>query len=187
MKKIIQNLFAVIVMLAATLTVIAQQSQKPVVTKKNNYLRMRDAKLEKALRAWSNGETDFRYHYNKVDLNSDGKDDVIVFISGASYCGSGGCNVLILKGTASGFDLLSKMSVSRPPIWVAATRTKGWSDLLFHNTGGGVKAFYSLLKFNGKTYPANPTVQPALPKNSKTSFVEYLSDIERYDTGFELQ
>jgi hypothetical protein len=54
-------------------------------------------------------------------------------------------------------------------------------------SGGGIKPYYSLLKFDGKTYPENPTVEPEIPKRTRVKGIEYLSGIDSYDTGFLLK
>jgi hypothetical protein len=100
-------------------------------------------------------------------------------------CGTGGCRILIFKGVGKNYSLITEMSVSRPPVWVTSTKTQGWSDLIFYNSGGGTKPFYSLLKFDGKTYPENPTVEPTISQKIKS--VEYLAGIDYYDTGFLLK
>jgi len=54
-------------------------------------------------------------------------------------------------------------------------------------SGGGIKPYYSLLKFDSKTYPENPTVEPEIPKRRRVKGIEYLSGIGSYDTGFLLK
>jgi hypothetical protein len=170
-------------------TAFTQKKLQPTITENVVYLKKRDKILEKAIRQWigTDVSNEVRYHYNKVDLNGDGKLDAIVFASGYPLCGSGGCVMLIFKGVKVGFQLITEMSVSRPPLIVLSTKTKGWNDLVMRVSGGGIKPFYSLLKFNGKSYPENPTVEPEIPKKGRLEGVEYLSGIERYDTGFLLE
>lgn len=168
-------------------TITAQVNREPNIVKKVDYAKKRDAKLETALNKWSKNSKDFRYHYNFVDLNDDGQLDAVVFISGDEYCGTGGCEILIFKGGGKEFSLLTELAVSRPPIWVSVNKTKGWRDLVLLNSGGGIKSYYSILKFDGKSYPDNPTVEPALPKRNRAKFTEYLSGIDLYDTGFEIK
>lgn len=166
----------------------AQKISEPTITKKIGYLKTRDKQLETAIRKWNGTDADeIRYHYNKIDLNGDGNLDAIVFASGNSICGTGGCEMLIFKGNGKSYELLTEMSVSRPPIWISSTKTKGWSDLVFYNSGGGIKHFYSLLKFDGRTYPENPTVEPEIQKKGKLKVIEYLSGINTYNTGFLLR
>lgn len=170
----------------------AQQKWQFVTSKKVIYEKNPDEAIEKVLKKWNKIEPsdDLSYHFNRVDLNGDGKADAIVFVSGSSVCGSGGCRMLILKGDSKNYSLITEMSVSRPPLFVGATKTKGWNDLLMEVSSvgvAGIKTYFASLKFDGKTYPENPTVEPSLPKRSRAKFVEYLSGIETYDTGFELK
>lgn len=189
MLKINLFLFAFVFAVLFSTTLKAQQKWQFATSKKVVYLKTPDESLEKALRKWN--ETDvsenLRYHYNTVDLNDDSKLDAIVFVSGDSICGTGGCEVLIFKGDGKNYTLLTEMSVSRPPVFVGTTQTKGWKDLLMQVSGGGIKSYYAVLKFDGKSYPENPTVEPALPKRSRAKFIEYLSEIEDYNTGFPLK
>ena len=189
MLKINLFLLAFVIAVLFSTTIIAQQKWQFVTSEKVAYLKTPDESLEKVLHKWNENAAseDLRYHYNTVDLNSDGKLDAIVFVSGDSICGTGGCEVLIFKGDGKNYSLLTEMSVSRPPIFVGAMKTKGWSDLVMEVYGGGIKSYFAVLKFDGKSYPENPTVEPALPKRSRAKFVEYLSEIEDYTTGFPLR
>lgn len=191
MRKLRFLILICLISFAAT-QISAQAKWQFVTSKKVAFLKTRDPNLEKALRKWNGGDggsssEPFRYHYNTIDLNGDGKLDALVDISSPSYCGSGGCPILVFKGDGKNFVLVTEMSVSHSPVFVAETRTKGWSDLLMEVYGGGAKPYFALLRFDGKTYPENPTVEPALPKKSRAKFVEYLSGIESVETGFELK
>ena len=167
----------------------AQKRPEPTITKEVGYSKTPDKVLEKAVGKWKDAEADdeVRYHFNKVDLNGDGKLDAVVFASGDSICGTGGCRMLIFKSAGNDFELVTDMAVSRPPLVVLSTKTKGWNDLVLFVSGGGAKPYYSLLKFDGKSYPENPTVEPEIPKRKKVKGIEFLSGIELYDTGFLLK
>ncbi len=183
------SLILVFIFLTA-LPALAQKKWQFITSKKVGYLKNSDEQLEKVLRKWNEAaapSADLRYHYNTADLNGDGKADAIVFVSGNSICGTGGCQVLIFKGDGKNYALVTEMSVSHPPVFVGATKTNGWRDLVMEVYGGGIKPYFASLKFDGKTYPENPTVELALPKKSKAKFIEYLSGIEDYETGFELR
>lgn len=178
-----------VLLLLACNSIYSQKDSSLTSTKKIEYSKSRDKQIEKALQRWAEDDNsnDIRYHYNKVDLNGDGKLDAIVFASGNFVCGSGGCVMLIFKNINEEFKLITEMSVSRPPLIVLSTLTKGWKDLAMFISGGGAKPFWAVLKFNGHSYPENPTVAPAISKNRKFEGIEYLSGIKRYDTGFELK
>ena len=99
-----------------------------------------------------------RYYYTRVDLDGDGQPEVMVYLVGQYVCGSGGCNLQIFRAVGKDYRLVSDISVAQTPIVVSEQKNAGWSNLLVHVSGGGARARYALLKFNGKSYPGNPTV-----------------------------
>lgn len=122
-------------------------------------------------------EQEIRYYYNRVDLNSDGNFEAIVHLVGPSICGTGGCNTLILQPAKGGYRLVSTITVTSTPVIVSAQRTKGWNDLIFYVVGGGItRGYYVALRFNGRTYPDNPTVLPALGPKARIAGKAYLAD-----------
>ena len=65
----------------------------------------------------------------------------------------------MLSSTKTSFKLVSKIAVTRPPIRVLDTKSKGWHDLSVRVQGGGVQADYEAkLSFDGETYPSNPSL-----------------------------
>lgn len=125
----------------------------------------RDADLKSFLRNFvgnpsvgENGTT--KYAAAFVDLNGDGKAEAIVYLWDGGWCGSGGCTALILTSNDSKYRVLTKITVTRLPIRVLTTKTNGWRDLAVFVAGGGVKAGYARLAFDGKKYPGNPTFAP---------------------------
>lgn len=98
--------------------------------------------------------------YALVDLNGDGILDAVVLITDPNYCGSGGCNLSILRGTRSGFAYLSGSTISREPIRVLVEQRHGWRTLSVRVAGGGGTPGDAVLRFDGRRYPLNPTVQP---------------------------
>jgi hypothetical protein len=69
--------------------------------------------IDAAVRIWVKGGPLPAFTYSLVDLNDDGILDAVVLLNDPRYCGSGGCTLLILAGTASGFDVLSSSTVVR--------------------------------------------------------------------------
>ena len=92
------------------------------------------------------------------DLNGDGKPEAIVYLIGKSWCGSGGCNLFILQKNGASWKVVTRMTVTNPPIRMLNTASNGWRSLAVWVHGGGYEAE---LRFNGKTYPRNPSVPPA--------------------------
>jgi hypothetical protein len=110
------------------------------------------------------------YFAKQVDLNGDGRAEFVVHVAGPMVCGTGGCDTFVFAQEGSGLRLVSRTSVTRPPIVVATTTTQGWRDLVVRVSGGGIIAGYDArLRFDGRTYPANPTVPPAEPLKAPAS------------------
>ena len=85
-----------------------------------------------------------------------------VYLVGPYYCGSGGCNLLILRREGGAYLLAGNVSVTRPPIRVLETETNGRPDIGVRVSGGGTAEGYEArLRFDGTSYPRNPTVAPA--------------------------
>jgi hypothetical protein len=100
-----------------------------------------------------------------IDLNGDGLQDALVLLENPMYyCGTGGCTMLVFKGTKSGFEFVSRSTLIRGPVLVSDTKTYGWRDLLVEVSGGGIAPKQVALKYTGSKYPLNPSTLPALPK-----------------------
>ena len=97
-----------------------------------------------------------------MDLNGDGIDEAIVYLTGNLWCGSGGCNTLILARDGAFWRTVTAMTITRPPIRVLANASSGWRKISVRVEGGGIQPGYEAeLRFDGKTYPTNPSVAPA--------------------------
>ena len=111
-----------------------------------------------------------------VDLNRDGRADAVILVRSAHWCGSGGCTMLIFKGTANGYALVSRSTISAPPIRVLPTSQFGWSDLIAHSNGAGDV----FLRFDGVGYPSNPSLQSAPTPKQLRSAVEVLGSASNH-------
>jgi hypothetical protein len=49
--------------------------------------------------------------------------------------------------------VITQFSVSGNPIVIDSNKTNGWKDLFIYSGGK-----YRIVKFNGKTYPSNPSI-----------------------------
>jgi hypothetical protein len=98
-----------------------------------------------------------------ADLNGDGRPEAIVYLR-SNWCGSGGCTMLILEQGRDSSRLLTEVSITRPPIRLLRTKSNGWRDIGVWVQGGGIQQGYEAeLRFDGKTYPSNPSMPPARP------------------------
>ena len=103
-------------------------------------------------------DAETRYLDGSIDLNADGKDEVIVHIVGGGACGTGGCPTLVFTPAGSGYRLVSTITVTNAPIRASSASSQGWRNLIVSVRGGGARSHDAELAFDGKSYPANPTV-----------------------------
>ena len=114
-----------------------------------------------------NKSTDYAVAFR--DLDGDGQSEAIVRLSG-DWCGSGGCNALILKRKKNGWNIVSKIMVTRTPIRVLDDVSHGWHSIGVWVQGGGIlKGYEAELRFNGKSYPSNPSMIPANKSSNRTT------------------
>ena len=124
-----------------------------------------------------------RYAYGRVDLNSDGRDEVLVYLLGSIFCGTGGCNLLLFTQTQNGYSLINNFPISRLPVIVSTKRTKGWNDLIRLESGGGAKASYVRHTFDGKHYVKRERV----PADKVPEGKSYLAGELTFDKGIPLE
>jgi heat shock protein HslJ len=93
-----------------------------------------------------------RYVYSRIDLNGDGRDEVLAFLMGSIFCGTGGCNLLLFTPGPDGYRLVNDFPISRAPVIVAAQKSNGWSDLWRLESGGGAPSSYVRHSFDGRSY-----------------------------------
>lgn len=129
------------------------------------------APQERSLRAWLQqhfaGEretaADARYVAAWGDLDGDGRPEAIVYLLSSYFCGTGGCNLLVLTQAGRGWRQVADMTIVNAPVRMLETRSHGWRDLAVLVAGGGSRAHEARLRFDGRRYPGNPSVAPAVP------------------------
>jgi hypothetical protein len=117
-----------------------------------------------------------QYRIAEIDLNGDKKKDALVFLQGSYWCGTGGCSMLVFTNKNDNFKLVSAISLVREPVIVSETKTKNWRDIIVHVAGGGGESKNVALKFNGSSYPTNPSMIKPLASNAKVQGTEVFSD-----------
>jgi len=138
-------------------------AQRPSMTPEES------AKIKSFLRdylkdSYKAGDTTTRYFATFVDLTEGGRPQVIVYFTDQHSCGTGGCTTLILAPAGSSYKVITSITIGWPPIRVLSTGTNGWHDLGIWVQGGGIQPGYeAALRFDGRTYPRNPSVPPARP------------------------
>lgn len=108
-----------------------------------------------------------RYLDAAVDLNADGQAEYLVYVSGGRACNTSGCPTLVFTHLASGFRLLSAIGPSLPPVGVTSTLSKGWRTLIVRAADRDGRPKSVELKFDGQTYPADPTGSSGRVKDTR--------------------
>ena len=126
--------------------------------------------LKRFLQSWDTGTTPKSEKIDKTtryitafrDLNGDGIPEAIVYLMGREWCGSGGCTTLILTRDAGSWRIVTEITITQLPIRVLTNTSHGWRNIGVWVRGGGIQPGYEAeLRFNGKSYPRNPSVPPA--------------------------
>ncbi|MGB3510536.1 MAG: hypothetical protein WBA93_15130 [Microcoleaceae cyanobacterium] len=136
---------------------VDEKTEKSLTEALNSYLQELGVNLE-------TGQT---YKTEYIDLNNDGIKDALVLINIPDWCGTGGCSLFVFQGGKEKFQFVSQSSLINQPFTVNETQTNGWRDLVVEVSGGGAKPQTVALKFDGKVYPSNPSLEsPITPENS---------------------
>ncbi len=117
-----------------------------------------------------------RYTWNRVDLNGDGRAEVVAQVVGPMVCGTGGCPLLIFREPSPGrLELITRMSLFKDPLIVAERRHNGWKELITRVRVDAGSGYYAELRHDGRTYPTNPSVAPAIPLRRPEPGTAYLA------------
>jgi hypothetical protein len=126
------------------------------------------ASLDASVRSYTKTQVAPSYRYVWVQLGDGSQPDALVLLGG-DYCGSAGCNLLVLRSADKGLKLVSSSTISNEPIGVLNERQHGLRTLIVNTRGKGEV----LMRFNGSRYPLNPSMQPTASK-AQTSSAEIL-------------
>jgi len=93
-----------------------------------------DVLLRKFLQSYLKGsvfgeDKTVRFSSASVDLDGDRVSEIVVYVSGQDWCGTGGCLLLVLKSKATSYEVVGRTSITRLPIRVLASETNAWRDL----------------------------------------------------------
>lgn len=150
----------------------------------------RNLKLEEAIKKefdLNQDVGDVRYYYNKVDLNEDGIPEVFVYLVGPFFCGTGGCSGVIFKQENGEYKVLSRFSLVNNPVIISNTKTNNYRDIIMYVSGGGIKSYFARVKYDGKTYPINPSIEPEVEAGTKVDGVAIIADDIAKNPGIVLK
>ena len=117
-----------LVLLASSIG-IAQFRPDPLTLFLQNYVGTRDEETKKT-----------EYAAVFVNLKDDGTKEVIVYLS--SWCGTGGCTMLILAPGGTSYRVVTKVPAVRLPIRVLDAKSNGWRDIGVVARKSGVEPLY---------------------------------------------
>ena len=119
------------------------------------------AAVETALRElYSDWGGEVRYFSSSIDLNGDSRDEIIVHLVGQTLCGSEGCDTLVFTPSGTNFQRVATIRLTHTPIRVSQRSTSGWRNLIVSVSGGGVRRHDTELRYDGESYPSDPTTIP---------------------------
>lgn len=100
-----------------------------------------------------------RVNIGFADLNGDGREEALVYLLGPYWCGSGGCNMLVLTPDGDSWREIGNTTVSSLPVGVLDSETEGWKDLAV-SFGSAIESGIGQIKWEGESYDRNPTTAP---------------------------
>lgn len=150
--------------------------------------KIKDYKIERALEkefGIKSGVDKVSYLYNKVDLNNNRNNEVIVYLEGSKFCIENGCTVVILKDMGKNYSVISKIIGARNPIIVSDEKTNGFKNIIIKVDSRNGEPIYNELKFNGNSYPLNPVNEPRVRRGEKIRGMAFIADDLFYVKGIE--
>jgi hypothetical protein len=113
-----------------------------------------------------------KFIYELYDLNGDGQKEIFIGLTGPYFCGSGGCTCLLLN---SNYQLINRFTVTDFPIILSNERSNDWLNLIIKSG-----STFHLMRFNGKKYPSNPSMQRAITTAPGASLPRVLANSTTY-------
>ena len=172
---------------------VAEESEVPEIVTKDEVTPEKDPAIETAILETApdytnamleaGGGQKARYLYARADLNDDGQDEVIVYMLGSMFCGTGGCNLLILTRSEDGYQVVNDFPTSRVPLVATRESSHDWQDLVREVSGGGVPTEYVRHTFDGNRY----VEVERLSASEAPAGEAYLSDDFTFESGLILE
>lgn len=114
--------------------------------------------LRDAVQKWATPASVSRFEFSLVDLNRDNRPDAVVRITDDDRCGSGGCVLLVFKGTPQGYEKIGNSGYVRKPIFVLKEASSGWQSLA-GVVGLGQGAGMRPIRYTGTEYRSDPIMR----------------------------
>jgi len=99
-----------------------------------------------------------RYEDAFIDLDGDGTDEAVVYLSGSDWCGTGGCTTFVLKRAGRSYRFIGQLPATRPPIRALKEEARGWRTLTASIRGAAFEPYEQKYIFNGQRYTSGRRV-----------------------------
>jgi hypothetical protein len=97
----------------------------------------------------------------RLDLNADGRKELIAWES--SWAGSSGGGLWVFARKGKHLKKLFDGDMTWSPILLLTTKHRGWSDLAYFQTGGGLDERFIVIRYGAGRYAVSATVIKAPP------------------------
>jgi hypothetical protein len=115
----------------------------------------------------------------KLNAANPASEQVLVYLLGPNWCGSGGCAMLVLDHVGADYKIVTKLSIVQLPVRILESRSHQWRDIGVWVAGGGIlHGHEAQLRFNGKSYPRNPSAGAAKPSRAKSRGKEAITETD---------
>jgi heat shock protein HslJ len=139
------------------------------------------AHLSDTLASMSDESPAPRFAFREVDLNGDGDNEALAYLLGSGFCGTGGCDLLVLQRHEGVMRVLQSFPITRTPVAVGVVGAGGWRDIFRTESGGGASARTLRHGFASGQYGPGITVERMPPEADKL-----LAEDVSYDLGLPL-
>ena len=109
---------------------------------------------------------DRNFRMYALNMDQDDQKETFVLFMSSYFCGSAGCNLLLLDDDLS---LVTKFTVTRPPLFIEPTVQNDWRVILVRSEGE-----WRELRFDGTTYPSNPSMVEKAPYDAPSGHATVL-------------
>ena len=100
---------------------------------------------------------DATYRSAAIDLDGDGRREMLVYLDGQSWCGPHSCDLFIFTPERDGgWRLVQELALAAPPITLLSSRSSGWRDLGVHFSTSLAPGERRILSWSGSGYALSP-------------------------------
>lgn len=99
---------------------------------------------------------------SRVDLNGDGRQEVVVWIPARSWGGTSGYPIIIFSQKEKGYRKLWDIEQAWTPVIMLKSKKNGWHNIAFQYGGGGVDWHDVVIKHNGRKYEISKDEEESL-------------------------